>query len=46
MNLSNDKLIQLKRDNTLPLDKGSESRLTLLKKDLSDIGIETELKLS
>ena len=46
MNLSNDKLMQFKRDNTLPFDKGSESRLTLLKKDLSEIGIETELKLS
>ncbi|CAC9972522.1 YrhB domain-containing protein [Flavobacterium panici] len=30
--LSNDELIHLKKDNILPFDKGSELRLTLLKK--------------
>lgn len=45
-NLSNDKLIQLKRNTMFSFEKGSKLRLTKLKKDLLEIGIETELKLS
>jgi hypothetical protein len=46
LGLSNEKLMQFKKNITSPFDKGSELRLTLLKKELSEIGIETELKLS
>lgn len=44
--LSNDKLMQLKKNITVPFDKGSELRLRLLKKELLEIGLESEIKLS